>query len=174
MAHVRVPTWGPPGDRTSPWRLLLEQELDGAGPPFVVVMVNPSLADDVRSDPTWTRCLGFAQRAGASRLVVANLFALRTPAVRELGRAADPVGPGNDEVLRELGRRHAQIVCAWGPPSKVARGLRGRFLEVPPLLAAGGAQLQVLALTNGGHPAHPLMLPRSCEAVGWVWVESRT
>src|SRR6187455_1128147 len=78
------------------------------------VCLNPSTADEVRDDPTIRRCVGYAKRWGFSRLVVCNLFALRSTDPRALYEHPDPIGPANDRHLLDEATRADRVVAAWG------------------------------------------------------------
>jgi len=139
------------------WRYLLERDLAEGEGTLNFVMLNPSTADAVRNDPTIARCVGFGRRWGYRRLLVTNLFALRSPLPAVLGEAEDPVGPENDAYIRRAARAADRIVIAWG-----AHGtLRNRQADVLALLR--GRRLEHLGLTRGGQPRHPLYLPAVTE-----------
>ncbi len=70
----------------------------GAGQ-LVVVMLNPSRADEMLDDPTVRRCRGFAVGWGYRHLQILNLFAYRATAVKDMKKAEDPVGSLNDHWL---------------------------------------------------------------------------
>lgn len=82
------------------------------------VMLNPSTADAKEDDPTIRRCIGFARREGAGGLIVANLYALRSPSPEALWSARNPIGPENLQTLAGLAAQAVDqsfpIVCAWG------------------------------------------------------------
>ena len=125
-------------------------------PGFTVtwVMLNPSTADASTDDATLKRISGFSRRMGFGRLIVVNLYAYRATEPRDLWRAVDPVGPDNDEYLREAMAGH-EVVVAWGAharPDRIAR-----FLEIH-RGAPGAGRLHALALTAAGQPRHPLYL----------------
>lgn len=149
------------------YRYLLTRELRGDGPPFVVVMVNPPTATAETNDATINRCIGFARRDGARRLVVANLFAYRATDVRTLRAVQDPVGPENDRHLGELARGNGRIIVAWGPLAKLPPHLRHRPGLVADRLVAAGATLYALSVCGDGQPSHPLMLPNSATPTPW-------
>lgn len=79
-----------------------------------------------------------------------NLFALRSTDPAALSSHPDPVGPENDQHLREQVRAAGRVVLAWG----VGGALRGRDQSVLHLLR--GANLLCLGRTKQGHPRHPL------------------
>ena len=137
----------------SRYRYLLTRGPDDARAHVVFVMLNPSVADQVRDDPTIRRVIGFARRLGFARLSVVNLFAMRTTDPRRLYRARDPVGPDNDAAIRAAVADATLVIAAWGNHG----ALHDRAAQVLPLLPAP----HHLGLTARGQPRHPLYLPAS-------------
>lgn len=119
----------------------------------VFVMLNPSVADQTRDDPTIRRAIGFAHRLGFERLSVVNLFALRTTDPRGLYRARDPVGPDNDAAIRAAVADATLVIAAWGNHG----ALRGRAEHVLAMLP----RVHHFGLTAHGQPRHPLYVPYS-------------
>ena len=133
------------------YRYALRRVWDAGKPTILFIGLNPSTADHRVNDRTVARCIRFAQDWGFGQLVVANLFAFRTPYPRILWGASDPVGPRNDRWLRCLIVESHTTVAAWG-----AHGARfGRDREVLALLP----QPKCLAVSKHGHPKHPLYIP---------------
>lgn len=130
------------------WRRFLEK-----GPTLMFVMLNPSKADELKNDPTITRCEGFARDLGFARLVVGNLFAFRSTDQRNLKWVEDPVGPDNDAWLIKLRKMSQMCICAWG----VNGGLLGQDHHVMVMLRELGP-LHCLKKTKTGKPGHPLYL----------------
>lgn len=149
-----------------PYRYWLTRSWD-ARPAMALLGINPSTADATEDDPTIHRGCDFADLSGHGSLWMLNPFASRATDVRELRRAADPIGPDTDRHLRSMCARAHTVVVAWGPPSKIPPALRPRLDAVTAMLLAAGVTLHVLRLTKDGHPEHPLMLPRSCRPVVW-------
>jgi hypothetical protein len=119
------------------------------------VMLNPSTADATEDDPTIRRCVRFAADWGFARLVVANVYALRSTDPAGLADAADPVGPENDHWLRET--YSDQTIAAWGASKYLSRE---REAEVLTLLTYGGSLgLDCLGQTKDLRPRHPLYVP---------------
>jgi hypothetical protein len=138
---------------TSPcgkYRYRLTRTWDGRTLPLVWIMLNPSTADAEIDDPTIRRCVSFSKREGAGGLEVLNLFAFRATDPKALRTEADPIGPDNDEWIREVLHPHSRVVAAWGEHGKYL-GRGGAVMR--DLVAAG---LHVLCL--GEKPRHPLYI----------------
>lgn len=120
------------------------------------IMLNPSTGDAVEDDPTIRRCKGFAQSWGYTKLVVVNLFAYRSTNPDELRQIDDPVG--RDNMIHVLGEAAAadMVVCAWGALGP----LRDQAVIVLQRLTARRIVLHCLGRTKGGHPRHPLYVPK--------------
>jgi hypothetical protein len=123
------------------------------GDPLLFVMLNPSTADADVDDPTIRRCIGFARREGYGALWVLNLYAYRATDPKSLLTCGDPVGPGNDNMLRAHLRSSVgvgrPIVAAWGANAQADRV--EHVLNLCP-----DADWRCLGTTKDGHPRHPL------------------
>lgn len=124
------------------------------------VMLNPSTADARVDDPTIRRCMGFARQWGYGQLIVVNLFAARATNPADLLRMEDPVGPDNDAWIWHA-VQSSFVVCAWGvgPPGEAGRALLNARAQAFRRMAP--VSLYHLGMTKGGHPKHPLYLPKS-------------
>lgn len=128
---------------------------------LVFAMLNPSLANATKPDPTVTKCVGFADRLGFDRFAIVNMFALVTPYPKKLyadmRRGADVVGPDNAEhwcdVLDTVEGYGGRLVAAWGAYKTCGRArLFEHFAE------RRGLALEAIAITpKTGAPQHPLM-----------------
>lgn len=130
------------------------------GPLCTFIGLNPSFADATMDDPTIRRCVGFAKAWGYGGLMMLNLFAYRATKPSDMMSAVDPVGPDNDEVLRDSGFNSAIQIAAWGA--------NGRFQERDKAVRAMLPRLHYLRLTKAGHPGHPLYLPAGLGPVEWI------
>lgn len=132
------------------YRYRLTRTWDGRKLPLVFLMLNPSTATEEIDDPTIRRCMSFAKREGAGGLEVLNLFALRSTDPAGLKKVADPIGPDNDEWIREVLHPHNRVVCAWGN--------HGSYLgrDVAVLRALRESGIAILCL--GEKPRHPLYI----------------
>lgn len=145
------------------YRYALGRRVSDESGRVLMVMLNPSKADETVSDPTVTRCIGFARQWGIGELVVCNLFGFRATDPADLWAASEPIGPGNHAALDKWSREATLIVCAWGAqPRAIARSR-----EVITQLRSAG-QIHHLGLTNNGSPRHPLYLRADTQPVLWA------
>lgn len=126
---------------------------------FTVIGLNPSTADETVDDRTIRRCIDFAKREDCGRLVMLNLFALRTTFPKVMKAHAAPVGDENDATIRHwctstMGD-DPLVVAAWG----VDGSHLNRAREVRNLLAEAGVSVHCLGRNASGSPRHPLYLP---------------
>lgn len=149
------------------YRYLLVHDFGGSGPVISLGMVNPSEADGTKNDPTMTRVDGFAQRMGASKVMVWNEFALIDKDVRALRSAVDPIGPDNDAYIAQAIHGADIHIVAWGPLSKLPKPLRNRWRSVVDVLLAAGAKPMCWGTAQDGQPRHPLMVAYSTPLVPW-------
>ena len=128
-------------------------------PPFpgtvLWVMLNPSVADAFKDDPTLTKCIGWTKRWGYGRLEVVNIYAYRSTDPAAMFTAyragADIIGPENDNALEAAMNRATVIVAAWGN-----NGSGPRVDEITEQLRAVDARC--LGRTRSGAPKHPVRL----------------
>ena len=126
-------------------------------PRWLWVLLNPSKAgaDFKDNDPTARKVIGFSQRYNVATSVIVNPNALietspkRVKELRRLG--IDVCGPENDKHILAQARLADRIIVGWG--GNIDATDRARVLR---LLA--GHTLWSLGVTQGGEPAHPLML----------------
>jgi len=130
------------------------------GPLILWVGVNPAKGDtEQRRRPTVERCIAWSRSWGAAGLIFANLFAARHNRPVDLRSTLDPVGPHNDEVLRELSAIAERTVLAWGNWGRLhGRGKDSAHLFNQPLC---------LGVTAKGQPRHPLYVRGNTTLERW-------
>ena len=138
------------------YRYWLEAKLSDSEGVCTFVMLNPSTADEVKSDPTVTRAKGFARSWGYGTLWVCNLFALRATYPGVLKQDPEPIGADNDEHILRSAHRSDAVVCAWGNHGEHL----DRGLQVLSMLErqASPDKLGYLGMTMRNQPRHPLYL----------------
>ncbi len=138
------------------WRYLLWRSLGGSGGTYLFLLLNPSTADERVNDPTVARCCTRAFRWGASRLIVANIFAFRATDPRVMKAAPDPIGPDNDQHILAAAAQASRIICGWGEHG----AHMGRGRAVMTMLQDAGHDLYCLRKNlKSQQPCHPLYLP---------------
>lgn len=137
-------------DKTHRYRLW--RIWDDTVPPLVMVMLNPSIADEERNDPTVERCQRRAVAGGFGGLQVVNIFALVSTDPAGLYGHSDPVGPDNDTAILDAVKGAGMVICAWGTHGQHV----GRAKAVVDLLKGAGVQPYALGINADGSGKHPL------------------
>lgn len=145
------------------YRYLLWRVWDETLPTALLLMMNPSTANETDNDPTVERQIkrvmmwpeiGFDFAVGG--LEVANAFAFRETDSDKLAplhaSGFDLVGDSNDAMILEAARRAAVVVCGWGEPG----ALGGRDKAVLQLLRDNGIKPYALKFNKDGTLRHPL------------------
>lgn len=141
------------------YRYRLERDLGRDGKLLTVVMVNPSTADAENDDHTIRKVQEFARRAGYGRLIVGNLFALRSTDIKGLAAVEDPRGgQANNRHLEAMISEADGVLFAWGASDKIPKKWRGRWATVADIAERAGKQPLCLGVAKDGHPLHPLTL----------------
>ncbi|SFR55734.1 hypothetical protein SAMN04488005_2864 [Yoonia tamlensis] len=146
------------------YRYALTRCWDAAGKRVLFVMLNPSKATEIHNDPTVERCERRARTLGFGAFRVVNIFAWRDTDPQQMRKAAEPVGPDNDRILRDAAVWADQIIAAWGT--------HGAYLNRGPqtadLLWQTGKPVFHLGLTKHGHPKHPLYIRYAQRPEPWT------
>jgi hypothetical protein len=156
------------------YRLTRETGLLAGRGRAVVVMLNPSTADELQDDPTIRRLRGFAMREGWAGFDVVNLFAARATQPSELWRMAeageDIVGPDNDRCINNAVVTADVAVAAWGCLSTSPRA-SARLFDVLRLRVSSVVRWRCLGVTAFGHPRHPLYVRGDAPLLPWAATE---
>lgn len=85
--------------------------------------------------------------------MIVNLFAMRTPSPQQMMREEQPIGPKNNEILKQVADNAAydKVIAVWGDDGEY----KNRGSEVKKLFR----QLWVLGVSQSGNPRHPRFLP---------------
>lgn len=151
--------------RCGKFRHQILQRWDAAKPWAVWQLANPSVASDLRPDPTWTKVVGFSERLGYGGAVVVNVFDFIATYPRDLKAAGYPRSMANDAWILHaaLALGNGRIICGWGA---VLRG-RPEPMAGVKMLRDAGVQTYAFGFTDRGEPRHPLMLPYSTPLEAW-------
>lgn len=143
------------------YRYRLWRMWDAEKPTVAFIMLNPSTADETADDPTCRRCIEYGKSWGYGKLIIGNLFALRSTDPVNLRKHDAPIGPENDQHLKDICDEAEKVIVAWGTDGS----LNGRGREVAQLLDE--QELYALNTTASGHPNHPLYQPKDATLEPW-------
>lgn len=125
-------------------------------PPLIGMLINPSIADEKKPDPTATRMVNFALGFGYGGVIILNPHAIVDSDPGVLDRVSDPVGPDNDRYIVQVLHAYpaSPVLVGWGVPGK------RRDREMMALLRQHRSDEGIVCLgVNGdGTPRHPLYL----------------
>lgn len=135
---------------------------DGKGV-CVFGMLNPSIANRDRHDPTTRRVCDFARQWGYNSVVIVNLYAAIATEPDDLLEMDNPVGPRNEEFINYaldlIGREGGFLCVAWGA-HRLAKLREEAFME---LVNKRTLIAHHLGITKEGGPRHPLYAPANTE-----------
>lgn len=145
------------------WRYTLGRVWSVERPLMTFIGLNPSTADESKDDPTIRKIIGFARREDCGGLLMLNLFAFRATDPRQMKKAVDPVGPGNDAAIRAAMFGAGLIVAGWGNHGN----FRDRDQSVLEIIKAADRGAFALKINGTGQPMHPLYLPNETKLIEW-------
>ena len=128
-------------------RFTLSRIWDKKKPKLLYIMLNPSIADDKKDDPTIKRLMFFTKKYRYGGFYVANLFTQITPYPKELNME-NLSKKNNLKIINDLIKKSDSIVYAWGNLVSEPREL----MEIIDNPLCFGKNLN-------GTPKHPLYLP---------------
>jgi hypothetical protein len=141
------------------YRYALWRIWDESKPLVMFIGLNPSTANEVKTDPTITRVRAFAERWGCGGFYMMNLFALVSPYPKDLARSDDPVGD-NDGWLERIAPKCARIIFAWGNFHET-KMREDKIIAMFP-------HAEALIINQNGSPRHPLYVPGDVEPVKFI------
>lgn len=146
------------------YRLRLWCEWDKSLPTLVAMLLNPSRASHLVTDPTDTRIYTRAISMGFGRYEIVNLYPLRATDPDELLSHADPLGPMRggitaDGAILDAISDAQMVICGWGShPAAAARAVDVmRLIQLTEMRN----KLFHLGLNKDGSPKHPLYIAAS-------------
>lgn len=148
------------------------------------LLLNPSTATEVITDPTVARCVERAKRMGFGGIEVCNLYAFRSTDPKALYKINDPVGPDNQSEIKAAAGGCSKIIVGFGKhgfgvaaanddmpyfgwdddaaaenyPTIVVEGLRAASRRYD-------GELLCLGTNRDGSPKHPLYVSGKTEPV---------
>ena len=139
------------------YRYTLVRHLSNSKKTVFFLCLNPSTADEVNNDPTVTRCIGYARDWGFGKLLLGNIFAIRSTDPNLLYNVDNPIGYENDKWIKNMAKYSDLIIGAWGNHGK----LNSRSSQILNLIS----NIHCLKKTKLGEPSHPLYLSKKLKPI---------
>ena len=117
---------------------------------LMAIGLNPSVAGEVKDDPTITRLMSRAFKAGYGGFLMSNLYAFVSTNPDKLLNNANAVGELTDYYIKEMVELSDRQLCGWGSFKAVAQ----RADEVFKMLT----NPVCLGFNIDGNPKHPLYI----------------
>ncbi|MEM8928016.1 MAG: DUF1643 domain-containing protein [Bacteroidota bacterium] len=134
-------------------RFVLWRKWEGSKPLILFIGLNPSIANDTKTDPTTKRIISHSKRWGFGGCFLMNCFALVTTDPKKLTPSGD--WQQNLKWLDTIAPLCTEVVFAWGQHVLVKTlGRDNYFQKRFPNAKCMGTNLD-------GSPKHPLYLPYS-------------
>ena len=136
-------------------RYFLKREWDNSKGLLLYLMLNPSVADEKKDDPTIRRLISFTKKFNYGGFLVGNIFTTITPNPKEIDRSKG-ISDKNFKELFKLINKVDQIVYAWG-----------NTVEEPQLLKELVLKPKCFGKNLNGTPKHPLYLPKNSKLIAY-------
>ena len=139
-------------------------------PRLMLVLFNPSTANEKFDDPTTTRCIKRSALLGFGSIKICNLFSIISRSPKFVLSSTKPIGIYTDSVIEDSCRWLKQgpsnpiLICGWG-----SNGVfRDRANEVKEILSQHVSELYCLGITKNCQPRHPLYIRYTEKVRKWL------
>ena len=139
------------------YRYTLWRVWDESKPLVMFLGLNPSTADEIKNDPTVTRCINYAKSWNYGGMYMMNIFAFRTTYPIELKKALEPIGKENNYWIEKISKNVDKCIGAWGND--------GLFLNRSDYIKQNVNNLYCLKINHSGEPSHPLYLKSTLKPI---------
>ena len=152
------------------YRYSLSREWSPKAPRVLILLLNPSTANEKSDDPTILRCRKRVSSLGFGSMRICNLFAFSTKNPKNLLIEPEPIGPKNDETILAAcdwlkdGPSDPVVICGWGTNGVILN--RGDIVKE--ILTKNSLNIFCLGLTGNNQPKHPLYVSYAKEIMLWT------
>ena len=95
-------------------RYFLERVWNDSLETILFVLLNPSIADSKKDDPTIKKLISFSKKWGYGGFCVCNLYSYRTPSPKELYNNSNNKSKKNKEYLKNNILKSNRVIYGWG------------------------------------------------------------
>lgn len=135
------------------YRYCLWRSWDNTKKKIMFIGLNPSTADEIKNDPTVTRCINYSKMWGYGEMFMMNIFSYRTTYPSVLMNQNDPIGKDTDLWIKKIYKKTDICIGAWGN--------HGQFLDRSKDIFSILPKIYCLKINGSGEPAHPLYLKKT-------------
>ena len=96
------------------YRYILERMWNTKKPKAAIIMINPSFADELRTDTTVCKLINFLIDNNFGGLKIVNLFSFISSNPPKKLDTQEAIGKLNDQYVKEAINNADQIIIAWG------------------------------------------------------------
>lgn len=137
------------------YRYLLRKEWDSKKKKAMVIMVNPSTANELSIDFTTLYTLNNLQNLDYGGVDIVNLYPKITSKLKMLDISKDEIKLNNDLIV-ELAEKVDTIILAWGKKGENNKKVSNQQNSLIKLLSKYNEKIFVLGDGKGGSWYHPL------------------
>jgi len=119
-------------------------------PMLMTIGLNPSVAGELKDDPTITRLTSRAYKTGYGGLLMSNLYAFVSTNPDRLLNNGNAVGELTDYYIKEMVKLSEVQLCGWGSFKPVVKRA--------PVVLAMLTEPYCLGVNTDGQPKHPLYI----------------
>ena len=144
------------GKRYQLWRIW-----DQSRPLVLFILLNPSLGDAEKDDPTIRRLCSFSKKYGFGGFYIGNLYSTVTPYPKTLYEKQPQIEKENIQQLKQMIDATERIVFAWGNNE-----------NTPSWLIPLVEEAWCFGINQNGSPKHPLYLPNATQLMRYPFKEN--
>ncbi len=130
-------------------------------PLLMTIGLNPSIASEIKDDPTITRLQVRAYKEGYGGLLMSNLYALISTNPVHLLNQHNTVGEFTDHYIKQMVILSERQLCGWGSFKPVSRRAPAVLLMLK--------EPYCLGINADGQPKHPLYVGYSVPMIKCCW-----
>ena len=112
------------------YRYLLEKKWDDKKRNITIIMINPSYADELKTDPTVCKLMNFAADNDFGSIKIVNLYAFISTENLNPGNIENAVGELNDKYILDAINNTDLIIVAWGVDKKKYRERKSKISKM--------------------------------------------
>ena len=125
---------------------------------LVIIGINPSTADEERTDRTITRVIKHTQQFGYDSFKMINIYPLRATNFNKLPKEFnEKLHKQNIIEIKKTIETASAVLCAWGTHINDRKYFKICYSDILKIISGTTLPTYCLGVTKHGHPLHPLL-----------------